>query len=209
MTDDPDKQLLERCLQGDAAAWDRFIRRFSPLVYYAIQKVVHAAETEADEIADLHNDIFLSLMENAGRKLRQYEGKNGCSVSTWIRVIAIRASIDHLKKKKRTAPLHEAEVESALIQAPQATDHLVEDEEKRILKQLIDELPPGDQLFLRLLYYEEVSCAEIARLFRTTPNAVYSRGNYLREKLKEALRKKICKDGDRPSSIKLKDTDPE
>lgn len=195
MTVDPDKQLLERCLYGDAEAWERFIRRFSPLVYYAIQKVLHGTETNCDEIADLHNDIFLSLMENGGRKLRQYEGKNGCSVSTWIRVIAIRASIDHLKKKKRTTPLPEDEAGSILISAPQGTEPLVADEEKRILKQLIDELPANDQLFLRLLYYEEVPPAQIAKLFRTTPNAVYSRGNYLREKLKDALRKKICKDG--------------
>ena len=194
MTVDPDKQLLERCLHGDAAAWERFVQRFSPLVYYAIQKVLHGTETESDEIADLHNDIFLSLMENRGRKLRQYEGKNGCSVSTWIRVIAIRTAIDHLKKKKRTAPLPDDEAGSALSSTLQSPEHLVADEEKRILKQLIDELPANDQLFLRLLYYEEVPPAAIAKLFRTTPNAVYSRGNYLREKLKQSLRKKVCKD---------------
>lgn len=194
MTVDPDKQLLERCLCGDAEAWERFIRRFSPLVYYAIQKVVHGTDTSCDEIADLHNDIFLSLMENGGRKLRHYEGKNGCSVGTWIRVIAIRASIDYLKKKKPITPLSERELSAAFIWDPKSTEHLVADEEKRILKQLIDELPANDQLFLRLLYYEEIPPAEIAKLFRTTPNAVYSRGNYLREKLKEGLRKKMCKD---------------
>jgi len=196
MTIDPDKQLIDRCLRGEGQAWDTFIRRFSPLVYYAIQKVLRGAgETE---LADLHNDIFLSLMEHGGRKLRQYEGKNGCSVSTWIRVIAIRAAIDYLKKRKDVVSLadeHDAgAAETVLTAFSEPLEHLTADEQRSILRELLEELPTRDRLFLRLLYYEEIPPADVARLLRTTPNAVYSRGNYLREKLKEALRKKMCKD---------------
>jgi len=196
MTAEPDKQLVERCLRGDADAWHAFIQRFSPLVYYAVQRVIHTAD--ADELADLHNEIFLSLMEHGGRKLRQYEGKNGCSVSTWIRVIAVRASIDHLKKQKRTIPLSDDQTlqtaVAALAAEPAAPARLTDDEERRILKELIDELPAPDRLFLRLFYYDEVPAERIAMLLRTTTNAVYSRGNYIREKLRDALHKKLCKD---------------
>ncbi|MCX8043942.1 MAG: sigma-70 family RNA polymerase sigma factor [Desulfobacterota bacterium] len=200
MAIDPDKQLLDQCLNGDPHAWETFIKRFSPLVYYAIQTVVHPTGAMPDELIDLHNEIFLSLMENGGRKLRQYEGKNGCSLSTWIRVIAVRASIDYLKRQKTLVSLSGEDAgrraDVTLTLNLSVDEQLVEDEEKRILKELIDDLPPGDRLFLRLLYYEEVPPADIAHLFHTTPNAVYSRGNYLREKLKEALRKKMCKSGD-------------
>jgi len=196
MTTDPDKQLIDRCLRGEGQAWETFIRKFSPLVYYAIQKVLRGAG-EA-ELADLHNDIFLSLMEHGGRKLSQYEGKNGCSISTWIRVIAIRAAIDYLKKRKDVVSLadeHDAgAAETVLTAVSEPLEHLTADEQRRILKELLEELPSRDRLFLRLLYYEEIPPADIARLLRITPNAVYSRGNYLREKLKEALRKKMCKD---------------
>ena len=70
---------------------------------------------------------------------------------------------------------------------------LEEEEKKQFLKELIDELPSKDQLFIRLFYFEGASPKEIARLLNVTTNAVYSRGNYLREKLKESLRKKISK----------------
>ncbi len=35
-------RLIETCIQGKAGAWRTFITRFSPLVYYAIRKVLYA-----------------------------------------------------------------------------------------------------------------------------------------------------------------------
>jgi len=196
---DPDKQLLEQCLQGVAGAWQAFIKQFSPLVYYAIQKVLHGKVPAAtrDELNDLHNDIFLALIENNGRKLRQYEGKNGCSVSTWIRVIAVRATIDHLKKRKNLLSLSDEDTQRLVSRqsaaGQPAGEQLEQDEEKKILKELIDGLPPQDRLFIRLFYYDEVAPEKIAKIFKSTTNAVYSRGNYIREKLKESLQKKTSK----------------
>ena len=70
---------------------------------------------------------------------------------------------------------------------------LEEQEKNKLLKELIEELSPTDQLFIRLLYYEGAAPGEIARIFKTTQGAVYSRGNYIREKLKGALKQKVSK----------------
>jgi RNA polymerase sigma factor (sigma-70 family) len=196
---DPDKQLLEQCLQGAAGAWQAFIQKFSPLVYYAIQKVLRGTCPAAprEDLTDLHNDIFLALIENNGRKLRQYEGKNGCSVSTWIRVIAVRATIDHLKKRKELLSLSDEATQRLVgrqcAAGPPPGALLEQDEEKKRLHELIDSLAPRDQLFIRLFYYDEVAPEKIAKIFKTTTNAIYSRGNYIREKLKESLQKKASK----------------
>ncbi|MEI6126891.1 MAG: sigma-70 family RNA polymerase sigma factor [Pseudomonadota bacterium] len=196
---DPEKLLIDQCLQKNPEAWHTFIKKYSPLVYYSAQKVLRSKcpDIEQNELGDLHNDIFLSLMDKNGRKLRQYEGKNGCSVATWIRVIAVRATLDFLKKRRPNLSLSdeasEREAEKKAV-APASPLQMLEEEEKyRLLKKHIDRLPPRDQLFIRLFYFEGVSSNEIAKIFKTSPNAVYSRGNYLREKLKDALQKKTSK----------------
>ncbi len=194
-----EKILLRRCLEGDSEAWRDFVSQYSPLIYYVIQKVLRSKcpEITHTEINDLHNDIFLSLMEKNGRKLRQYKGKNGCSVPTWIRVIAVRSTIDHLRKKKDMVSLSDDEPRYAAEKKTDPTEtpvQLLESrEERELLKELIDDLAPKDRLFIRLFYYDEVPPAEIAKILKTTPNAVYSRGNYLREKLRDALKKKLSK----------------
>jgi RNA polymerase sigma factor (sigma-70 family) len=202
MTTEPlteDLQLIETCIQGKAGAWHSFIKRYSPLVYYVIRKVLYArsAAVSREELADLHNDIFASIMDRQGRKLRQYEGKNGCSVSTWIRVIAVRAAIDHLKKRRDAASLSDeeirAEAELAAVAAGTPLTMLENQEQRQLLRELIDGLPPKDQLFIRLFYFEGVPPAQIARTLRSNTNAVYSRAKYLREKLKESLQKKLSK----------------
>jgi len=202
MTTEPltdDLQLIETCIQGKAGAWRTFITRYSPLVYYVIRKVLYArsAAVSREELADLHNDIFVSIMDRQGRKLRQYEGKNGCSVSTWIRVIAVRAAIDHLKKRRDAASLSDEEIcneaERMAVSAGTPLTILENQEQRQLLRELIDGLPPKDQLFIRLFYFEGVPPAQIAKMLRSNTNAVYSRGKYLREKLKESLQKKLSK----------------
>lgn len=196
---DQEKILLNQCLQGSSEAWRNFIKKYSPLVYYVIQKVMRSRcpEGSGEEIGDLHNDVFLSMMDKNARKLRQYEGKNGCSVSTWIRVIAVRATIDHFRKKRDVLSLSdeesEKEAEKKSVSDAGPLKVLEDEEEKVIIKEIIGQLSPKDQLFIRLFYFEGVPPGEIARIFNSTPNAVYSRGNYLREKLKESLGKKLSK----------------
>ena len=194
-----DLHLIETCIQGKAGAWRTFITRYSPLVYYVIRKVLYArsAAVSREELADLHNDIFVSIMDRQGRKLRQYEGKNGCSVSTWIRVIAVRAAIDYLKKRREAASLSDEEIcneaERMAVSAGTPLTMLENQEQRQLLRELIDGLPPKDQLFIRLFYFEGLPPAQIARTLRSNTNAIYSRGNYLREKLKESLKNKLSK----------------
>ncbi|MCX5904998.1 MAG: hypothetical protein NTV89_16355, partial [Proteobacteria bacterium] len=89
-----EKALIALCIQGNKDAWRDFICRYSSLVYYIIKKVLYGSHCDAarEEIDDLHNDIFLSIIDNNGKKLRQYEGKNGCTVSSWVRMIAVRST---------------------------------------------------------------------------------------------------------------------
>ncbi len=192
-----EKELLNQCIAGRADAWHRFIERYSSLIYFAIHAVMKSRSpgSPGDEINDLHNDVLLSLMEKNGRKLRQYEGKNGCTVSTWIRVIAVRMTIDHLRKQKDEISVSDQQPrpqpEPAADGGSRMLDALEEKEKQAIMDELIAELPARDRFFLRLFYYERVPTPQIASLLKTTNNAVYSKAHYIKDKLKAAVEKKV------------------
>lgn len=201
-----EKTLVARCIQGNKDAWQDFIRSYSSLVYFIVQKVLNSRHSDAarEEIEDLHNDIFLSIIDNNGKKLRQYEGKNGCTVASWVRMIAVRSTIDYLRKKRDTLSLSADETVRAVEQQSASSRNPVKNledlERKQLLQDALAALPEKDQLFLKLFYYKETPPQEIAALLHLSASAVYSRASYLRDKLREAL-KKVSKKAVSRSSI--------
>ena len=94
-----DRELLSKCVSGDRTASEMLVRRFSDLVYRAVQYTLMAKHVSFNrhDLEDLHNTVFLRLFEQGCKKLRQYQGKNGCSLASWIRMIAVRTVLDHLR----------------------------------------------------------------------------------------------------------------
>ena len=190
-----ERALIAGCIQGNKDAWQDFICRYSSLVYYIVRKILYSRHCDmaGEEIDDLHNDIFLSIIDNNGKKLRQYEGKNGCTVSSWVRVIAVRSTIDYLRRKRATRSLSEDETTRAVEQQSASSgsplQSLEDGERKQLLQDAIADLPEKDQLFLKLFYYKETPPQEIAAILHSSTSAVYSRASYLREKLRGAFKK--------------------
>ena len=190
-----ERALIAGCIQGNKDAWQDFICHYSSLVYYIVRKILYSRHCDmaGEEIEDLHNDIFLSIIDNNGKKLRQYEGKNGCTVSSWVRVIAVRSTIDYLRRKRATWSLSEDETTRAVEQQSGSSGsplkNLEDGERKQLLEDAIADLPEKDQLFLKLFYYKETPPQEIAAILHSSTSAVYSRASYLREKLRGAFKK--------------------
>ena len=95
-----DRQILKRCISGEKRAQEEFVMRFSNPVYQCIQFTLKAKQIpfSRQDLEDLHNTVFLNLFDKRCKKLRQYKGKNGCSVFSWIRLITVRTVIDYIRK---------------------------------------------------------------------------------------------------------------
>jgi len=93
---DQEKDLLAGCLNGQKSAWDDLVQQFSRLIYHTIKKTLSLfhVEPRSDIVEDLFQDLFLSLMRDDFRKLRQFRGERGTGLATWLRVIASRQTID-------------------------------------------------------------------------------------------------------------------
>jgi RNA polymerase sigma factor (sigma-70 family) len=100
-----EKTLLAGCVTGDKAAWDAFVRQYSGLIYHTIKSTaaLYRAETSQDFADDLFQEIFLSLVKDDFLQLRRFRGDRGCTLASWLRMIAARRTISQLRKGYRPA----------------------------------------------------------------------------------------------------------
>ncbi|MBN1832984.1 MAG: sigma-70 family RNA polymerase sigma factor [Deltaproteobacteria bacterium] len=175
-----DRRLLSKCITGDRNASEILVRRFSNLVYHSVQHTLVEKNISftPQDLEDLHNTIFLQLFEHGCRKLKQYRGKNGCSLASWIRVVAVRVVLNHIRKKgmdaiawqmKRT-PLEDL---SKLIGEEMDPLTLMQNEEQdRLVENGIQSLPPRDRLFIRLYFDQGTPIEDVAETMQiSVPNA--------------------------------------
>ena len=98
-----DEELIRGCVQNERRAWNTFVQEYTRYVYFMITTTAkrYACTLDTDAIADLHADVFTAFIEHDYRRLREFEGRNNCSLRSWVRMISIRKTIDFLRKKKR------------------------------------------------------------------------------------------------------------
>lgn len=183
-----EKTLLAGCLNREKTAWDAFVLQYSALVYYTIRKTfsLYHMEPRADLVEDLFQEFFLSLIQDDFKKLRQFRGDRGCSLASWLRVVASRLTIDFLRQQG--APSVEV-TESLRSDQPDPPASLIDFEEEKLLSKALQGLPPRDRLFLNLSYRKELLPEEIAAILHVSVSAVYTQKSRIRAKLREVLRK--------------------
>ena len=189
-----DRQLLAGCLDGNARAYEQLVRQFSNLIYSTLYGTARSknAHLSRQDMEDLHSTVFVQLFDNGCRRLRQYKGKNGCSLASWIRMITVRAMLDHLRKTRdalarpeRMLPLDllpEMEVAS-----PSAQAELERNEQQRILEAAIERLTERDQLMIRMHCIEGCSLKSMAALLKVSENNVHSIKHRAVERIKKEI----------------------
>lgn len=190
-----DSELLKACFAKDRGAIEEFIRTFSKLVYYSIHRSfkMKGLTPQPEEVEDLFGDVFLNLFESDFSRLKSFEGRNGCTLASWVRLIAGRRSIDYLREKTRDK-LNITQQDTSFIEDHPTTtgtpeDKLLEKERMEIVSGLLTKLPPDDLLFISLYYDQERSPEDIAEILDISVGTVYSKKHRIGEKLKNLLKK--------------------
>lgn len=187
-----DRSVLLRCLSGNREAAETLVRRFSDLVYHSIQYTLVAKSVpfNRQDLEDLHNTVFLQLFERGCKKLRQYQGRNGCSLASWIRTIAVRTVLDHLRKKgvdavgwqKKRVPLEN--LPELKAGGMDCDARMEEAEQKRLVQLGMQRLPPRDRLFMKLHFDQGLSIAEVAETMQVSMGNAYTIKRRAIERLK-------------------------
>jgi len=185
---DKEKNLLGACLIGEKSSWDAFVLQYSGLVYHTIKKTFSHYHTEPrlDVVEDLFQEYFLSLIRDNFKKLRQFKGDRGCSLASWLRVIATRRTIDFLTGQETSTA---RAVENAPSDLSDPPGSLIDQERNKLLSQVLETLPPRDRLFIQLYFQRSLPPKEVASVLRVSVSAVYTQKSRLLDKLRETLNK--------------------
>jgi len=190
-----DSALLERCLSGnDEADWDQFVRRYSRLIWSSIHKTFRASafSHQPEDVEDIFGALFLSLVEDDFRKLRLFQSRNACSLSTWLAVVTVHATIDFMRRQRtcpHAASLHDDPVFAETIpdSLPNVEQLLMQAQKHESVVRSISELSGHDREVYELLYVQGVSPDAAARAMGVTTAAVYTRKHRLIERIKKSL----------------------
>ena len=194
-----ERQLLARCIAGDRQASDIFVRQYSDMVYRAVQYTLlnRNVRFTSMDLQDLHNTVFMSLFEKRCHKLRQFKGKNGCSVATWIRIITVRTVLNSIRQKgvdSITGQILRVPIEdfSNLEGEGSETWALMEKaEQEDLLQKGIQKLAPRDRLFMNLHFNKGFSIKEIAETMRLSVDNVYTIKHRVINRLKAYVESQI------------------
>lgn len=191
-----DLRLVSACRAGDRAAAERFVQRFSGLVYSSVRQTLVSRRIGCSsmDLEDLHNAVFLHLFENKARKLAQYRGRNGSSLATWLRVVTVRRVLNHIRGSHIQTVVHQ--------DAPIPSENLSEQEKEelgplalleraereRLVQEAIEHLTPRDRLFMRLYFQDGLGLREVASALGISIQNAYAIKHRAIQRLRSRLR---------------------
>jgi RNA polymerase sigma factor (sigma-70 family) len=183
-----ERTLLAGCIRGDKASWDAFVLQHSALVYHTIKKIasLHHSKTSYDFADDLFQEIFVSLIKDDFFQLRRFRGDNGCTLASWLRMIAARRTIDHLRKSKTPANSLE---QSLLNRAVDDSGDQRSDSQLQLLAKALAMLQPRERILIDLFFRQNLSAQDVASILHTSAGAVYTQRSRILAKLRGALEK--------------------
>jgi RNA polymerase sigma-70 factor (ECF subfamily) len=176
MSGPSDGELIRRISTGDQAAVEILFSRYQVRVYRFILRKVRS-EAVAEELT---NEVFMEVWRHASR----FEGRS--SLSSWILGIAHNRAVSSLRKR-REAELDEDYAGRIADDAdnPEVTSQKAD--KGALLRACMERLSDEHRTIIDLVYYHEMSVAEVADVVGIPQNTVKTRMFYARKKLSELL----------------------
>ena len=174
--------LVQRCLDGDAAAWDTLARGYWKRVFNIAYKFV----AQVDEAEDLTQEIFVKLF----RALPTYDRR--ASFETWLTRVSRNLCIDRYRRRRREEERFTVQVDpdtialDELVSRPDAT--LEQRDQIALVRRAMSNLPSAYREAVTLRDIHELSYEEIADRLQLAEGTVKSRINRGRRELARQLR---------------------
>ena len=176
------RQLVERCVGGDDAAWRDLLATYDTLLRHLARiylRSLHCPE------ADAHVDEILAgvqemLIAHDARLLRSFRWQ--CSFETWLRVVVRTVCVRSVRRRK---------VDPRDLPPPPAPmpplERLLAEERATAVRNALDALPERERRVLSLFFIDGKPYREIAQELRLPMGSVATILARTRERLKAIL----------------------
>ena len=171
-----DAEDIRRSLTGDGEAYARLVRRYQQPIARSMWRFTRDARCAEELVQDVFVEAYLSL--------RTFRGQ--APFLHWLRAIATRVGYREWKRRGRERQ-HLLYSPEALEQAVAGDAGLPPEQAGELLHSLLGQLPARDRLVLHLMYLEECTVAETARLTGWSESMVKVQSFRARRKLRRLL----------------------
>lgn len=173
-----EKELVQRILKGDAAAFQEFYDRHKKALIRACWYFLGSDS----EVEDIVQETFIKALKN----LENFRFE--CSLATWMNHIAVNLCRDLLEKKKKTMPFS-ADFFAGHPSREQTTPY--PEEALQMLREEIQKLEGRDKELITLRELKGLSYESIANRLKIPVGSVTSGLFRARQKLIEKVREKF------------------
>lgn len=196
-----DQELIQKCINKDNSAWNKFIKKYSRLIYNYIHSVLKFKGDNLinpDNISDLFQEVCHSLIKDNFKKLRSFKGRNGCSFASWLRQVVINHTIDYIRNYSTKTVISFDQTDEQEInpidgcnyRVDSIIDKFVSHERLLQLKYCIDNLNTDQKFFLELYINQNLKLEDLRRIFKISRGAIDMRKSRIVELLKDCFRSK-------------------
>ncbi len=182
-----DQQLAQRCLGGDAHAWEELVRRHGRRVYnLCLRFTGNPADAE---------DLAQEAVVRVYRALAAYDAAQG-SLQTWIAALTRNLLIDHYRRARNQRRTDSLDALAAPLPLPaeprrQPEAELYRREMRELIERGLARLSPELREAVILRDLQDMDYKEIAQVLRLPEGTVKSRINRGRIELARILKHRI------------------
>lgn len=203
-----EKKLLEGFIAAHKACREQFVKEYTDLIYSAIYRTFArwGYEIIKENVEDLYQDVFLSLLENDCAKLISFKGD--CSLSTWLFIITKHTVINFINKESKyrdeTISLHEKIGENEESELADIIQDDTQGNGKSIIEEKIDKEEMIDfvykylkkfdleeQYILKAFYFQKIPLKQIAKVLGKSEDAAFEQKNRLLKELEVMHKKEV------------------
>ncbi|MFL6542316.1 MAG: RNA polymerase sigma factor [Chthoniobacterales bacterium] len=183
---DEDSQLVAKTQEGDPAAFDELVVKYTPRLY----GLVYNMTSNHEDTNDLLQDVF----SKAYKSIRGFRGKS--SFYTWIHSIAVNMTLNFLKKRGRRFNLSLDDVDSSVqndkefLEVTQTTSPVREADLSELqvrLNEAMQKLSDEHRAVVTMFHIQGMPHAEISKILNVSEGTVRSRLFYANRQLQNYL----------------------
>jgi RNA polymerase sigma-70 factor (ECF subfamily) len=183
---DEDKELIILARNGNTAAFDELVVKYTPRLY----GLVYHMTSNHEDTHDVLQDVFAK----AYRSLKRFQGKS--TFYTWIYSISVNMTLNFLKKRNRRRAMSLDDVDMAIerdpdfIQATSKSDPVREvniSELQERLNVALQELSDDHRAVVTMFDIQGMPHAEISKILGVSEGTVRSRLFYAHRQLQNYL----------------------
>ena len=167
-----DAQLVSRCRDGEQAAWNELVERFSRYVYAIAVQAFRLPEHDAE---DVFQEVFARTYEHLARL------RDDAAIRPWLAQLTRRLCIDRIRASRREEQPGE-DVDEAVVE-----DAIERLDEALLVHEALARLGEGCREILDRFFARDESYRTIAEGLEIPPGTVASRISRCLEKLRGEL----------------------